>query len=191
MEYLFVPWRYKLFERVIGRMSQARLGYLLAPWRYKYFELPKVGGCLFCRGIAAGRDDHGNLVLVRGERALIMLNRYPYSTGALMIAPIVHEGEFRKIEDETLLEMNRMLKYGMNILDAAIHPAGFNVGINQGEAAGAGVKDHLHIHLVPRWTGDTNFMTTTGNTRVLSEDIERMYDRLRRVIDTKLAGGDE
>lgn len=192
MSYLSALWHHKLLKWAIRGRGEARFGYLPAPWRFKYFELPKMKGCLFCRGIAAEHElDRSNLVLVRGERAIIMLNRFPYSMGALMIAPVAHLGDYREIEDETHSEMNQMVKRGMTILDIAMHPDGFNVGINQGEAAGAGVKDHLHIHLVPRWMGDTNFMATIGDTRVHSEDVEHMYDRLCKIIDNLSTGSNE
>lgn len=156
---------------------------LEAPWRHKYFDAPHDPECFICRAIdARPRSDARNLLLMRGERAVIMLNRYPYTMGALMVAPVAHLGDFRTIDDETLLEMNHLVKKGMNILDAALHPKGFNLGVNQGIDAGAGLKDHLHIHIVPRWGADTNFMTTTAGTRVLAEDVRSMYRRLRKAL---------
>jgi ATP adenylyltransferase len=158
-----------------------RLGLIDAPWRHKYFELPKDAACFICRAIYdAPRHDAKNLILVRGTHALVMLNRFPYTMGALMVAPIAHVGDFRALDDETLFEMNQLVKRAMNILDAAIHPKAYNVGINQGVDAGAGLQDHLHIHIVPRWSADTNFMTTIAGARVLAEDVDSMYKRLRR-----------
>jgi len=152
-----------------------------APWRHKYFDLPKDDACFICRAIrAAPRQDAKNLLLVRGERAVVMLNRYPYTMGALMIAPIAHVGDYREIDAATLAEMDALVKQGMAILDAALHPKGFNIGINQGVDAGAGIKDHLHVHLVPRWGADTNFMTVTAGARVLAEDVDSMFKRLRK-----------
>ncbi len=154
-----------------------------APWRHVYFDLPKDPDCFICRAIAANpRNDAKNLLLVRGERAVIMLNRYPYTMGALMVAPLGHLGDVRVIDDATLLDMNRLVKRSMDILDAAVHPNAYNVGINQGVDAGAGLQDHLHIHVVPRWAADTNFMTVTASARVLAEDVESMYRRLRRAM---------
>ena len=154
-----------------------------APWRHKYFEMPKDDECFICRAVHAGaRADTKNLLLVRGQRALVMLNRFPYTMGALMVAPHAHVADYRAIDDETLAEMNALIKQSMNILDAAIHPKGFNVGINQGVDAGAGLKDHLHIHVVPRWGADTNFMTVTAGARVLAEDVDGMYKRLRKAM---------
>ena len=161
--------------------SFPKLDLIDAPWRHKYFELPKDDGCFMCRAIhAAPRHDAKNLLLVRGERALVMLNRFPYTMGALMVAPFAHVADFREIDDATLLEMNQLVKRAMNILDAAIHPKAYNIGINQGVDAGAGLKDHLHIHVVPRWGADTNFMTTISGARVLAEDVDGMYKRLRQ-----------
>ncbi|MCG3141772.1 MAG: AP-4-A phosphorylase [Anaerolineae bacterium] len=154
-----------------------------APWRHKYFEQPKDDACFICRAIAAPpRRDAKNLLLVRGKDALIMLNRFPYTTGALMVAPYAHYGDFRAHADETLTEMNRLVKLSMNVLDAAFKPTAYNIGINQGKAAGAGLRDHLHIHVVPRWDGDTNFMTTIGGARVLAQDVDSMYKRLRQAL---------
>ena len=165
----------------ILRESFPKLDLIDAPWRHKYFELSKDDGCFICRAIAANpRRDAQNLLLVRGEHSILMLNRFPYTMGALMIAPAAHVADYRAIDDETLAEMNRLTKFGMDVLDAAIHPKAFNVGINQGVDAGAGLKDHLHVHLVPRWSADTNFMTTIGEARVLAEDVDGMYKRLSR-----------
>lgn len=158
-----------------------RLELIDAPWRHKYFELPRDPGCFLCRALdALPRNDAKNLLLVRGVRAIVMLNRFPYTMGALMVAPHAHVGDFRVIDAETLTEMNALVKQSMNILETAIQPKAFNVGINQGVDAGAGLQDHLHIHVVPRWGADTNFMTTIGGARVLAEDVEEMYKRLRK-----------
>lgn len=154
-----------------------------APWRHKYFDAPKQSECFICRAIASPpRQDAQNLLLVRGDRAVIMLNRYPYTMGALMVAPVVHQGDFRALDEETLLEMNRLIKRSLGILDKAVHPRAYNIGINQGAEAGAGLESHLHTHVVPRWGADTNFMTTIGDSRVLAEDVDSMYRRLRRAI---------
>lgn len=154
-----------------------------APWRHKYFDAPKEEECFICRALNdTPRHDTKNLILVRGERSVFMLNRYPYTMGALMVAPFAHVGDFREIDDPTVLEMNQLVKRAMNILDAAIHPKAYNIGINQGADAGAGLKDHLHIHVVPRWAADTNFMTTIGDARVLAEDVDSMYKRLKKAM---------
>ncbi len=137
-----------------------------------------------CRVIADDPSkDAENLLLVRGRNAAIVLNRYPYTMGALMVAPVAHIADFRAVPDETLLEINQLIKRGMDILDQAISPRAYNIGVNQGADAGAGLKEHLHVHLVPRWGADTNFMTVIGNARVLAEDVDSMYARLREVRD--------
>jgi ATP adenylyltransferase len=166
----------------VARISPLRLNGLNlidAPWRHEYFDKPKQKGCFICRAIKAKpSNDRRNLLLLRGNRAVILLNRYPYTAGALMIAPAEHLARFREIGDETMLEMMHLLKCGMDILDAALQPKGYNIGINQGMEAGAGLDDHLHIHLVPRWGADTNFMTTIGGARVLAESLDSMFRRL-------------
>lgn len=154
-----------------------------APWRHKYFELPREPGCFICRAIdAPPRSDAKNLLLIRGKRAIVMLNRFPYTMGALMVAPFAHVGDYREIDAETLAEMDALVKQSMDLLDAALHPKAYNIGINQGVDAGAGLKDHLHIHVVPRWGADTNFMTAIGGARVLAQDVDSMYKRLRKVL---------
>jgi ATP adenylyltransferase len=154
-----------------------------APWRHAYFDKPKEEGCFICRAFRESpRNDAKNLLLVRGARAVIVLNRYPYTMGALMIAPVAHVARLQDLDDDTLLEMMHLVKQGMAILDKAVQPKGYNIGINLGADAGAGLEEHLHIHLVPRWRADTNFMTTTADTRVLAEDVDSMYKRLRRAM---------
>ncbi len=156
-----------------------------APWRYTYFDLPKrkKKGCFVCRALRArAARDRANLVLVREQLGIIMLNRYPYTVGSLMIVPLDHRATLKDVDDETKLCLMHLVVRGEKILDEACHPKGYNIGINQGIAAGAGLNDHLHIHVVPRWDADTNLMTTIGGARVLSEALDHMYDRLQRVI---------
>ncbi len=165
------------------RETFPQLDLIDAPWRHKYFDLPKDERCFICHAIhAAPRHDAKNLLLARGERAIIILNRYPYTMGALMVAPFAHVGDYREIDDQAHSEMNRLVKRAMNILDAALQPKAYNIGVNQGVAAGAGLKDHLHIHVVPRWAADTNFMTTIGKTRILAQDVDGMYKRLKKTL---------
>jgi ATP adenylyltransferase len=154
-----------------------------APWRHEYFDKPKEKDCFICRAIKDKRaNDPKNLLLRRGTRAVTLLNRYPYTMGALMIAPAEHIAAFRDIDDETMLEMMHLVTRSMEILDAAIKPRGYNIGINEGKEAGAGLVGHLHIHVVPRWGADTNFMTTIAGARVLAEDVDSMFKRLRRAM---------
>src|SRR5919202_3266788 len=156
-------------KRALLRSAREGNGLTLidAPWRHELFDNPsKSEDCFICRAVyEPPRNDRKNLLLVRGERAVILLNRYPYTMGALMVAPIEHTGELRSLDDDTIVEMMRLVKQAITILEEGLHPKGYNIGINQGEVAGAGLKDHLHTHVVPRWGADTNFMTTTGNAR--------------------------
>jgi ATP adenylyltransferase len=143
----------------------------------RYLEGAKVQGCILCQKLHEERD-HDNLVVYRGQRGFICLNLYPYSNGHLMISPYDHVAELDQLDDAAQLELMRLVSLGMRLLRRIMNPSGFNVGINLGKAAGAGVDDHLHIHLVPRWEGDTNFMPVVGSTRVLPELLETTRDRL-------------
>jgi ATP adenylyltransferase len=161
----------------------AGLALIEAPWRHEYFDKPKEKNCFLCRAIKdKPTNDRRNLLLFRGNRAVIVLNRYPYTVGAMMIAPAEHLARLREIGDETMLEMMHLITRGMEILDSALGPKGYNIGINQGKEAGAGLDDHLHIHLVPRWSADTNFMTTIAGARVLAESLDSMFGRLSRAM---------
>ena len=155
-----------------------------APWRYKFFEQPRMQGCFICDAVAASKNlDRENLLIVRDSSAIIMLNRYPYTIGALMVAPNRHLATLSDLDDDTTLQVMKLVRHGMGILDVALKPQGYNIGINQGVAAGAGVADHLHLHVVPRWNADVNFMTFIGETRVLAEEPEHMYDKLKKAME--------
>ena len=133
--------------------------------------------CVFCSALAAG-DDRRSLILHRGKLSLLILNAFPYASGHLMAVITSHVGSIETATAEELAEAMGLIQRGTRALDAAYHPDGFNVGLNQGRVAGAGVLGHLHVHLVPRWSGDTNFMPIIGETRVLPESLETTYDRL-------------
>jgi ATP adenylyltransferase len=133
--------------------------------------------CIFCRAWETN-DDRERLVLVRREQSLIMLNRYPYTCGHLMVAPVRHTAGMDDLSDQELLDLMHGVRQACAILREAAHPHGFNIGINLGKAAGAGVEEHLHVHIVPRWNGDTNFMSVTGDVRVIPEGLMEAYDRL-------------
>ena len=133
--------------------------------------------CVFCSALAAG-DDRRALILHRGKLAFLILNAFPYASGHLMAVITRHVGSIEAATAEELAEAMVLIQTGTRSLDATYHPDGFNVGLNQGQVAGAGVLGHLHIHLVPRWNGDTNFMPVIGETRVLPESLETTYDRL-------------
>ncbi len=155
-----------------------------APWRHKLFDQDKSDpDCFICRAWRENpRNDARNLLLVRGQAALIILNRYPYTMGSLMVAPAEHRADIMHVSQDTLCEIMELVKVGMHILDHSIHPRGYNIGINQGIDAGAGLHEHLHVHVVPRWGADTNFMSTVAGARVLAEDVDSMYKRLRRTL---------
>jgi ATP adenylyltransferase len=151
---------------------------LWSPWRKKYIEENnKTTGCIFCNE-AQKEDGPGNLIVVRGSTSYVMLNRFPYTSGHLMIVPFIHLGTFSLLDPATRAEMMELVSTATSVLGAVYHPDGFNVGANIGSAAGAGVAEHVHIHVVPRWAGDTNFMSTLGETRVLPEELEETYHRL-------------
>lgn len=134
--------------------------------------------CIFCAALEQ-EDGPGNLVVARWERAFLMLNRYPYTNGHVMVAPIEHRPTLEDLEPETLVQTGEMIARTLKVLRALYHPEGFNVGANIGAAAGAGVPGHVHFHIVPRWVGDTNFMTSIGGTRVLPEDLEDTQARVK------------
>jgi len=143
---------------------------LFAPWRLKYLMSEKTKACIFCDALRAepGPD---NLVVDRKDRVFAMLNRYPYANGHVMVAPVAHEARLSESDPETLAELIREVALSQEILDGLYRPSGFNVGANFGRAGGAGVEDHYHFHVVPRWEGDVNFMTVTGDTRVIPEEL--------------------
>jgi ATP adenylyltransferase len=154
---------------------------LWSPWRSKYIASgvdAQAEGCVFCRMAANPDQDAENFVIHRGEHSFVVLNLYPYITGHLMIVPYLHTSEFDALAKEISDEMMDLAKRSQTALRAVYSPSGFNLGMNLGSAAGAGIADHLHIHLLPRWTGDTNFMTTVGESRVIPEALEVTYEKL-------------
>ncbi len=155
-----------------------------SPWRYRYVSQASPGDpCIFCEKAAENRDAE-NFVVHRGERTFALLNLYPYTTGHLMIAPYRHSGTLLDLPDETLTEMILLARRAEDHLRRLYKPQGLNVGINIGECAGAGVADHIHMHVLPRWPADSNFMTTVGETRVLPEALESTYAKLRDAFAT-------
>jgi ATP adenylyltransferase len=152
---------------------------LWAPWRMTYVGGGAApAGCLFCNALGQ-RDDRQRLVLLRGSLAFLILNAYPYTPGHLMAVVNRHVATVAEATPEELAEAMRLVGLASTTLRAEYRSDGFNIGINQGRVAGAGVEDHLHIHVVPRWNGDTNFMPVLGDVRVLPEALEKTYDRLR------------
>jgi ATP adenylyltransferase len=155
---------------------------LWSPWRREYIQQFASGdepeGCLFCAVAAAG-DDEASMVLHRGEHAFVMMNAFPYNPGHVMVAPFRHVGEFEQLTSEELLDGDRLQQASVRALRKEMSPHGYNLGMNLGRVAGAGIPDHVHWHVVPRWNGDTNFTTVLGETRVLSESLEDTYRKLR------------
>jgi len=155
---------------------------LWSPWRARYIASgvdAQRDGCVFCLIAAKPADDETNFVLHRAEHCFVLLNLYPYITGHLMVVPYLHTNEFDSIAKEISDELMDMTKRAQTALREVYSPSGFNMGMNLGSAAGAGIADHLHIHLLPRWSGDTNFMTTVGEARVIPEDLSTTYSKLR------------
>jgi len=153
---------------------------LWAPWRMTYINGEDEDcqkGCVFCLDQKRA-DDHCRLVLCRGEHAFVILNKYPYSNGHLMVAPYQHTGDIADLSPPEALEIHRFTVLARDVLRDCMQPQGFNVGMNWGRVAGAGVEDHLHQHIVPRWSGDTNFMPLFGDVRVIPQHLEETYSLL-------------
>ncbi len=150
---------------------------LFAPWRYEYLVSDKETHCIFCAA-AASSDDAASLVVARGRKVFVVLNRYPYTNGHVMVAPYAHEALFSDSSPETLHELIDTVARAQKILVSAYRTDGLNVGVNFGSAAGAGVASHYHVHVVPRWAGDTNFMTVAAGVRVVPEELESTRRRL-------------
>jgi len=157
------------------------MDYLFSPWRYRYLTAPPAdpGACVLCAQLAA-EDDAANLVVYRGEQAAVMLNRFPYSSGHIMILPYSHCATLAGCAAAVRTEMMELAARAELVLTQEYKPHGLNVGLNLGEASGAGIAGHLHLHVVPRWRGDANFMTVVGETRVLPELLPDTYVRLQR-----------
>jgi ATP adenylyltransferase len=151
-----------------------------APWRLEYITNDHpAGGCFLCNGWEARGEEKAHLVLARGERAFVQMNRYPYNGGHLLVAPACHVGEMQEVDAEAAAEIWRLSVVAKEVLEAVLKAQGVNVGLNQGRCAGAGVLDHLHVHVVPRWNGDTNFMPVLADVKVIPEGLESAWERLR------------
>jgi ATP adenylyltransferase len=150
---------------------------LWAPWRLEYVtQADELPGCPLCAEAAGEVED--SLVVHRGERAFVLLNKFPYSSGHLLVAPLAHEAELEGLDDETALELHRLSLQGLAALRAIYRPDGFNLGWNLGRSAGAGIDQHVHLHVVPRWAGDTSFMPVLADTKVLPEHLRETRSRL-------------
>jgi ATP adenylyltransferase len=155
-----------------------------------FIRAPAEKECFLCRIVREGPEkDAENLVVHRGLTCILLLNRYPYSGGHLLAVPLRHEGKLDALLPAEMLEMMELTCLGERLLERVAQPQGFNVGLNQGAAAGAGLKDHLHVHVVPRWEGDTNFMPVVGGVRVIPQALEEMHAALRTEL-AKEKGGD-
>jgi ATP adenylyltransferase len=156
-----------------------------APWRLEYVKdagKDNEQGCIFCAKPAEG-DDEASLIVHRGERCFVILNLFPYTNGHLMIAPFEHVSTITGLDADTIAEMMAMAQRAMTLLEERYSPHGYNVGFNQGRVAGAGFEHHIHLHVVPRWGGDTNFMPVLADTRVMPQTLEQTYEALRGGFD--------
>ena len=155
---------------------------LWAPWRIEYIRsLTEEGGCFICDYLKDPDKDEENLVLWRNTNCIVMLNRFPYNNGHLLIAPTRHIDDLDSATDAELLDLMKFTSYCQQALTAAISPHGFNVGMNFGRCAGAGLPGHMHIHIVPRWDGDTNYMAVCAGTDVISQHLRQLYAELKQV----------
>jgi ATP adenylyltransferase len=153
--------------------------HIWSPWRMEYIENHgKEMGCVFCKALSM-QDGPENLIVYRGEHAFVILNRYPYTSGHVMVVPNRHQPGLESLRPAERAEMMELTSRSTAVLRLTYQTVAFNVGMNIGEAAGAGVKEHVHIHVVPRWVGDTNFMSTLGSTRVLPETLDDTWERIR------------
>jgi ATP adenylyltransferase len=162
-------------------MREKGMDILWAPWRMEYIKSsPKVEGCVFCQKLLDTKDRE-NLLLYRSRHTFVLMNPYPYNNGHLMVLPKKHMPGLEGLEDEILLDLMRTTRFCIDCLREAMGPDGFNMGINLGRVAGAGLADHLHLHVVPRWAGDASFMTVVGEVKVIPDHITRTYDLLASI----------
>lgn len=154
------------------------MDYLWSPWRYRYLTEPRGSlACIFCEMAAENRDEE-NLIVFRGAANFVVLNRFPYTSGHLMVVPYRHAAGLGEIDTETAAEMMSLTREATRHIQSAYRPDGLNLGMNIGESAGAGVAGHIHMHVLPRWRGDANFMTTVAETRVLPEELDVTWRKL-------------
>lgn len=161
---------------------------LWAPWRIDYILGDKPEGCIFCDKVRES-DDRANGILLRGTSAFVMLNAYPYNPGHVMVSPYDHVDTLEKLAPGPLAEVMALTRLAEIAIQEALKPDGFNVGINLGRAAGAGIEEHLHLHLLPRWAGDVNFMPAVAGVHVIPEALLATYDKLKPAFDRQAAAG--
>ena len=150
---------------------------LWAPWRISYLDTPQDNNCIFCDKPKDTKDKE-NFILYRGKLSFVMMNLYPYNNGHLMVSPYKHISSITKLESEDLFDLLKVTQISTQILENVFNPGGFNIGMNIGKSGGAGFADHVHIHIVPRWNGDTNFMPVLSETKVMPEHLNSTYDKL-------------
>ena len=154
---------------------------LWAPWRLAYVATPPKpaddSGCFLCRGLAE-TDDRANLIVLRTARSAVVLNRFPYNNGHLLVAPLAHKGQLSELTEDEMLDVQLVLRRMIGVLSEAMRPDGYNVGLNLGTVAGAGLPGHLHWHVVPRWNGDTNFMPVVADVKVIPQSLDALYELL-------------
>jgi ATP adenylyltransferase len=157
------------------------LDHLWAPWRLAYVAAAKAPAendpCFICGGLEAN-DDRAHLVAQRTAHSIVLLNRFPYNNGHLLVAPKTHKGDLQQLSSEEILDLQQTLTRMVKVLNGLMHPEGYNIGLNLGRAAGAGVPGHLHWHIVPRWNGDTNFMPVLGDVKVIAQSLDALHDAL-------------
>lgn len=159
---------------------------LWAPWRIGYIKgLAEKSDCFICRNWKNPEDDDKNLVVWRTEQSIVMLNRFPYNNGHMLIAPARHIPDFEQANEQELLETTKLIRESQKALSEAISPHGYNIGMNFGRCAGAGLPGHLHIHIVPRWDGDTNFMNVCSDVDVISQSLEELFKQLKKISEEK------
>jgi len=162
---------------------------LWTPWRRGYVLGGKAPGCLLCiKKQEPVEKDRENYILYRGETCYILLNLFPYTNGHLMIAPYLHQGNIERLDDKSLYELMALTRGSVAALKRALSPSGFNIGMNLGKVAGAGIADHLHMHVVPRWQGDVNFMSVFAETRLIPEALNTTYDELLPILAEEIPG---
>ena len=160
------------------------MDYLWTPWRYQYLEQATQGkqpDCIFCEALVVNRDEE-TLIVCRAKKSFVILNRFPYTSGHVLLVPYAHVAELQLCQPSALEEMMELAQKLEGVYHQEYKPDGMNLGMNLGKAAGAGVAGHLHLHMLPRWIGDSNFMTVTGETRVHPEDLRTTFDRLKKAL---------
>jgi ATP adenylyltransferase len=146
-----------------------------APWRMEYIHSEKEGGCVFCKAV----NNHDKLTLYSSERIMVVMNKFPYTNGHLLVAPLRHISSLDQLTHDEMVDMMAGIRQSVGILKEAMSPEGFNIGLNLGKVAGAGIEEHLHFHIVPRWTGDVNALAVFGEIRVVSEHLQSTYQNLK------------